>query len=64
MVTDDMESVTPWRLRGIKIFGTAEIVDRKGAFVTGPHLRIIAVKHNSWGIEHPVDLPSASAPRS
>jgi hypothetical protein len=63
MVTDDMESVTPWRLRGIKIFGTAEIVDRKGAFV-GPHLRTIAVKHNSWGIERAVDLPSASAPRS
>jgi len=59
MVTDDMESVTPWRLRRIKIFGTAGIVDRKGAFVTGPHLRIIAVKHNSWGIERPLDLPSA-----
>jgi pyridoxamine 5'-phosphate oxidase family protein len=64
MVMDDMESLTPWRPRGIKIFGTAEIVDRKGAFVTGPHLRITPVKHNSWGIERPVELPSASGARS
>jgi pyridoxamine 5'-phosphate oxidase family protein len=64
IVIDDMESVTPWRPRGIKIFGTAEIVDREGAFVTGPHLRITPVKHNSWGVECPVELPPASGARS
>ena len=61
-VVDDVESVDPWRPRGIKIHGIAQIVDRKGQFVSGPHLRITPTRYTSWGIERPVFLPGNESP--
>jgi pyridoxamine 5'-phosphate oxidase family protein len=51
LVIDDMESINPWKPRGIKIVGVADIVERKGAFASGPHLRVKPTRHKGWGIE-------------
>ncbi|MDG7000028.1 MAG: PPOX class F420-dependent oxidoreductase, partial [Nitrososphaerota archaeon] len=32
VVIDDLESINPWRPRGIKVKGLAEIMDHKGMF--------------------------------
>jgi pyridoxamine 5'-phosphate oxidase family protein len=54
LVFDDLESVAPWRPRGIKIHGGAEIVERQGKLGEGSYLRITPEKYWSWGIERPV----------
>jgi pyridoxamine 5'-phosphate oxidase family protein len=48
---DDMESIDPWRPRAIKVYGTAEIVDRKGMFGQGKYLRIAPKVSWSFGIK-------------
>ena len=54
LVFDDLEAVSPWRPRGIKIHGSAEIVERSGQLGEGAYLRITPEKYWSWGIERPV----------
>ena len=54
LVVDDLESVTPWKTRGLKIHGTAEFVERTGYVGRGTYLRITPVKSWSWGLEGPV----------
>ena len=51
LVIDDLETVDPWKPRGIKVYGTAEIVERKGYAGGGPYLRIRPEVSWSWGIE-------------
>ena len=51
LVVDDMESIDPWRPRGIKIEGTAEVVEHKGMFGPGKYLRITPKISWSWGIK-------------
>ena len=53
-VVDDVESVEPWKPRGVKVHGRAIIVDRDGPSGRGPYLRIAPETHWSWGIEGPV----------
>jgi pyridoxamine 5'-phosphate oxidase family protein len=50
IVIDDMVSVDPWRPRGIRIQGEAEIVKRKGMFGEGRYFRITPRVSISWGI--------------
>jgi pyridoxamine 5'-phosphate oxidase family protein len=50
LVIDDLESVDPWKPRGIKLFGTAELVERNGMFGPGKYLRITPKISWSWGI--------------
>src|SRR5271157_2666216 len=50
-VVDDLVSVDPWKVRGIKVFGTAEIVQHEGMFGPGEYLRITPKVSWSWGIE-------------
>jgi len=50
---DDLASVEPWRPRGIKLSGIAEIVERDGMFGAGSYLRITPRVTVSWGIEPP-----------
>jgi pyridoxamine 5'-phosphate oxidase family protein len=52
LVIDDVESVDPWKPRGIKIHGQAEVVERQGQF--GPYLKVSPRRKWSWGIERPV----------
>ena len=47
---DDLESVQPWKPRGIKVNGIAEIVEHNGMFGPGKYLRITPTVSWSWGI--------------
>ena len=50
LVVDDLESVDPWKPRGIKVIGTAEVVERNGMFGPGKYLKITPQTSWSWGI--------------
>jgi pyridoxamine 5'-phosphate oxidase family protein len=64
LVIDDLESKHPWKPRGIRIYGTADLVNRFGGYMSFidqsqnkaqlPYLRIKPAKKWSWGIEKPV----------
>ena len=54
LVIDDLESVSPWRPRGIKIHGLAEIIERQGRSGPALYLKLTPEKYWSWGIERPV----------
>lgn len=51
LIIDDLASVQPWRPRGIKIHGTAEVVERSGHFGPGSYIVITPTVSWSWGIE-------------
>lgn len=51
LVVDDLESVDPWRPRGIKVSGTAEVMEHGGIFGRGRYIRIAPRVSVSWGIE-------------
>ena len=53
IVIDDMASVDPWRPRGIKVSGKAEVMEHKGIFGEGTYFRIKPSVSVSWGIEPP-----------
>jgi pyridoxamine 5'-phosphate oxidase family protein len=50
IVIDDLESVQPWKPRGIKVNGTAEIVEHDGMFGPGKYLQMTPTVSWSWGI--------------
>jgi pyridoxamine 5'-phosphate oxidase family protein len=50
IVIDDLESVQPWKPRGIKVNGTAEIVEHDGIFGPGKYLQMTPTVSWSWGI--------------
>jgi pyridoxamine 5'-phosphate oxidase family protein len=62
IVIDDLKSVDPWDPRGIRMYGTADIVTRqRGYMEQTPHpqadyIRIKPEKKWSWGIDEPVLL--------
>jgi pyridoxamine 5'-phosphate oxidase family protein len=53
LVIDDLESVNPWRPRGIKIHGIADLTTREGYAGAGTYIRIEPREKWSWGIEEP-----------
>lgn len=53
LVVDDLVSISPWNPRGIRIYGLADIVRRKGRLGEGVYLRITPTKSWSWNIERP-----------
>jgi pyridoxamine 5'-phosphate oxidase family protein len=51
LVIDDLQSVQPWRPRGIRVYGTAEIVQNDDGFIgPGEYLRIRPTTTWSWGL--------------
>jgi len=50
MVIDDLVSVDPWKRRGIRVNGLADIVVRKGEFGEGEYIRIKPTLTWSWGL--------------
>ena len=52
---DDLASINPWKPRGIKVSGTAEVLEHKGLFGSGMYIRISPSASVSWGIEPPED---------
>jgi pyridoxamine 5'-phosphate oxidase family protein len=67
LVIDDLNSVNPWEPRGIRVYGTADVVTRQGGYMqqtdhpSATYIRIKPLKKWSWGIEAPVFQRSASA---
>jgi pyridoxamine 5'-phosphate oxidase family protein len=51
LVVDDLRSSRPWRPRGVRIYGRAELVETEGQFGPGKYLRITPGVSWSWGIE-------------
>ncbi|MGP8124442.1 MAG: PPOX class F420-dependent oxidoreductase [Nitrososphaerales archaeon] len=51
LTVDDMESIDPWKPRGIKIHGSADVVEHKGQFGPGKYLRITPKVSWAWGIK-------------
>jgi pyridoxamine 5'-phosphate oxidase family protein len=62
LVIDDLKTIDPWDPRGIRIYGTADIVTRQSGYMEQtPHpqadyIRIKPEKKWSWGIHEPVFL--------
>jgi pyridoxamine 5'-phosphate oxidase family protein len=62
LVIDDLKSLDPWDPRGIRMYGTADIVTRQSGYMEQtPHpqadyIRIKPEKKWSWGIDEPVLL--------
>lgn len=50
LVIDDLVSVDPWKPRGIRVNGVADIVTRKGEFGKGEYVRIRPKVSWSWGL--------------
>ena len=54
LVIDDLKSIDPWDPRGIKIYGTADIVTRQGGYMESTdhpntqYIRITPKKKWSW----------------
>jgi pyridoxamine 5'-phosphate oxidase family protein len=55
IVIDDLASVDPWRPRGIKLSGTAEVMEHDGMFGPGKYIRITPRVTVSWGIDPPAE---------
>jgi pyridoxamine 5'-phosphate oxidase family protein len=53
LVVDDLESIQPWRPRGVRVYGLAELVQREGRFGPGVYMRITPSVSWSWGIDEP-----------
>ena len=57
IVIDDLKSVERWDPRGIKVYGTADIVNRQAGYMEGTghpnssYIRVKPEKKWSWGIE-------------
>jgi pyridoxamine 5'-phosphate oxidase family protein len=51
LVIDDVASVDPWSPRFLRIYGTAELVERRGRFGHGWYMRIIPTTSWSWNLD-------------
>src|SRR5919198_3848795 len=51
LVIDDLVSTQPWTPRFMRIYGTAELVEREGQFGPAPYLRIAPTISWSWNLE-------------
>jgi pyridoxamine 5'-phosphate oxidase family protein len=53
LIIDDVLATEPWTVRGIKVHGTAEIVERDGFFGAGKYFLITPHVSWSWGVVKP-----------
>jgi pyridoxamine 5'-phosphate oxidase family protein len=52
LVIDDLVSVNPWTVRGLRIYGNAELLVREqGQFGPGEYMRITPTASWSWNLE-------------
>jgi pyridoxamine 5'-phosphate oxidase family protein len=51
VVIDDLVSTDPWTPRYLRIYGTAELVERAGQFGAGQYMRITPTVSWSWNLE-------------
>ncbi len=50
LVIDDLPSIHPWIPRSLRVYGTAEFVEREGQFGPGTYLRITPTISWSWNL--------------
>lgn len=53
LVVDDLRSTNPWQPRGIRVYGTADLVERVGHLGPGEYLRVTPHTSWSWNVETP-----------
>ncbi len=51
LVIDDLASTSPWSPRGLRVYGTAELVERSGYAGPGLYLRITPEISWSWNLD-------------
>jgi len=51
LVVDDLKSTDPWTPRFVRVYGTAELVERAGQFGTGPYMRITPTVSWSFNLD-------------
>jgi pyridoxamine 5'-phosphate oxidase family protein len=51
LVIDDLVSTDPWTPRFLRIYGTAELIERDGQFGPGPYMRITPTVSWSWNLD-------------
>lgn len=51
LVVDDLVSADPWTPRYLRIYGTAELVDRQGRFGPASYMRITPTISWSWNLD-------------
>jgi pyridoxamine 5'-phosphate oxidase family protein len=51
LVVDDLVSTDPWTPRFLRVYGTAELIERTGFFGAGPYLRITPEISWSWNLD-------------
>jgi pyridoxamine 5'-phosphate oxidase family protein len=51
LVIDDLVSTDPWSPRYLRVYGTAEVIERAGRFGPGVYLRITPTVSWSWALE-------------
>ena len=62
LIIDDLVSTDPWTPRGVKVHGTAEIVQRDGHFGPGEYFAITPAVSWSWGLLEPTFREPRFAP--
>jgi pyridoxamine 5'-phosphate oxidase family protein len=53
LVIDDLESLSPWKPRGVKIHGIADLTRRTGYVGAATYIRIKPKEKWGWGIDEP-----------
>ena len=53
LVVDDLVSIDPWRPRGIRVYGNAELVKRDGRLGRTTYLQLSPLVTWSWNVEGP-----------
>lgn len=51
LVVDDLVSVNPWTPRFLRVYGTAELVERPGQFGSAAYMRITPDISWSWNLD-------------
>jgi pyridoxamine 5'-phosphate oxidase family protein len=64
LVVDDLVSVDPWTPRFLRVYGTAELIERPGQFGSGAYMRITPDISWSWNLSGgPMNEVRGSGPR-
>ena len=56
LIVDDLATIDPWRPRGIRVHGRAEIADVEGQFGPGAYLIVRPTLTWSWGLAGRADF--------
>jgi pyridoxamine 5'-phosphate oxidase family protein len=51
LVVDDLVSTDPWTPRFLRVYGTAELIERAGRFGSGAYMRITPEISWSWNLD-------------